>query len=275
MAWCTTVCSISPFIYIILIHLDLLGVPDPIVWTCNHSLRQLTKARGYNHIKFAQLKDLHGISTLREEMNDMTHALMHRYGNLNGDSGYNESYVSNDQNKRLTYCRYLELLSLAITPWHGVVAVIVDETILAGQHMIFEQDANMELVYEDGRPSYFRERLKLYQWDCSPSVTFEPLYPCGILIRPSANVNALAIEQMDAQKVCELAQRNSPIVLRGFTNTRNRNAFLAKSYELGIPTPWKFGLILEDKDHGTAGQGLNNVLSQEWMPFHFDGMFKT
>lgn len=152
---------------------------------------------------------------------------------------------------------------------------MVDGTVMAGQRRTFEEDPNMELVYEDGRPSYFRERSALYQWDCSRAVTFEPLYPCGVLIRPSENAKTLTIEDVDAQKVRELAQHNSPVILRGFARAKDRDAFLAKSYELGIPTPWKFGLILEVKDRGNEGQGLNNVLSQEWMPFHFDGMFKT
>jgi alpha-ketoglutarate-dependent taurine dioxygenase len=332
---------------------DLLGVPDHTVWTYGQTLRQLTKTKGYNHIKFARIKDLLGISSLREETNDMAYAavapsirlaLMHRYGNINWDSMVNKSYANDDQNKRLTYCGYLKFLSSdlatmypigpgrtksafkrgveiiaksmlkrgeafaravrenypdhvrlsihpstgedkisinvlpvqkVITPWHGTVAVMVNGTILAGQRKTFEEDPNMELVYEDGRPSYFRERSELYQWTWSASVTFEPLYPCGIMIRPSKNAKTLAIEEIDAVRVRELAEHNSPVVLRGFAQTKNRDAFVAKSYELGTPTPWKFGLVLEVKDRGAEGQGLNNVLSQEWMPFHFDGMFKT
>lgn len=328
-------------------------MPDHVVWKYGHALRQLKKAKGFGHIEFAKVKDLLGIPTLREDMNDMAYAaaapsirlaLMNRYSNLNWDAAINESFANSDQNKRLTYCGYLKFLSSdlasiypiglgrtksafkkgieiiaksmlkrgeafsravrenypdhvrlsihpstgedkisvnilplqkAITPWHSTVAVMVDGTILAGQRKTFEEDADMELVYEDGRPCHFRERSQLYQWDCAPSVTFEPLYPCGTLIRPSTNIKAVAIEEVDAQKVRELAQHNSPVILRGFAQTTNRDAFLAKSYELGIPTSWKFGLILEVKDRGAEGQGLNNVLSQEWMPFHFDGMFKT
>ncbi|KAH6384617.1 hypothetical protein HBI14_214490 [Parastagonospora nodorum] len=336
-----------------LVYNDLLGVPEHVVWTYGHSLRQLTKDKGYSHIEFARLKDLLGIPNLSDEMNAMTYAavapsirlaLMHRYGNFNWDAGFGDSYVNNDENKRLTYCGYLKFLTSdlasiypigpgrtksafkkgveiiaksmlkrgeafakavkenypdhvrlsihpstgedkisinilpiqkVITPWHSAVAVTVNGTVMAGQRRKFEEDPNMELVYEDGRPSYFRERSPLYQWDCSRAVTFEPLYPCGVLIRPSENAKTLTIEDVDAHKVRELAQHNSPVILRGFARTKNRDAFLAKSHELGIPTPWKFGLILEVRDRGNEGQGLNNVLSQEWMPFHFDGLFKT
>lgn len=271
-------------------------------------------------------------------------ALMHRYGTFNWDALTNESYVENDENKRLTYCGYLKFLSLdladkypvgfgrtksafkrgveviaksmlkrgeafaravrenfpehvrlsihpstgenkisisilpvqkVLTPWHSAVAIMVDGTVIAGQRQSFAESQNMELVYEDGRPSYFREHSELYQWDSSVPVTFEPTYPCGVMIRPANGAKCLSIQHIDAQKVRRLAEVNSPVILRGFAQTRERDAYVAKSYEMGAPTPWKFGLVLEVKDLGAHGQGLNNVLSQEWMPFHFDGMFKT
>lgn len=63
--------------------------------------------------------------------------------------------------------------------------------------------------------------------------------------------------------------------MRGFSKTTERDLFVAKSEELGKPLPWKFGLVLEVKDRGADTRGLNNVLSAEWMPFHYDGLFKT
>ncbi|KAJ8111436.1 hypothetical protein OPT61_g5973 [Boeremia exigua] len=336
-----------------LVYNDLLGVPDHTVWAYGQTLRQLTKAKGYAHIEFARLRDLLGIASLRDEMDDMTYAatapsirlaLMHRYGSYNWDAVSNESYVKNDENKRLTYCGYLKFLSLdlantypigaertksafkrgveiiaksmlkrgeafaravrenypdhvrlsihpstgedkisinvlpvqkVLTPWHSTVAIMVDGTVVAGQRKSFEEDANMELVYEDGRPSHFRERSELYQWNSSAPVTFESMYPCGIMIRPAGGAKSLSIQDIDAQKVRQLAEVNSPVILRGFAQTKDRDAYVAKSYEMGTPTSWKFGLVLEVKDRGAEGQGLNNVLSQEWMPFHFDGMFKT
>lgn len=326
---------------------------DHTVWKYGHSLRQLTKTKGYAHIEFARLKDLLGASSVRDEMDDMAYAaaapsvrlaLMQRYGSSNWDSVTNDSYVKNDENKRLTYCGYLKFLALdlasaypigpertksafkkgveviaksmlrrgeafaravrdnypdhvrlsihpstgedkisinvlpiqkVITPWHSAVAIMVDGTVLAGQRKAFEEDTNLELVYENSRPSYFRERSPCYQWSSPASVTFEPMYPCGVMVRPSQGVKSLTIQDFDAQKVRQLAELNSPVILRGFAQTKGRDAYVSKAYELGIPTPWKFGLVLEVKDLGAESRGLNNVLSQEWMPFHFDGMFKT
>ncbi|PSN62950.1 Clavaminate synthase-like protein [Corynespora cassiicola Philippines] len=335
-----------------LVYNDLLGVPDATVWNYGQELRALTKNHNYHHIEFARLKDLLAIEYLQEELDDMSYAatassirlaLMKRYGSHGWDEIKNESYVKNDENKRLTYCGYLKFLELdlaslypigetrskskfkkgvekiaksmlrrgeafaravrenfpdhvrlsihpstgedkisvnvlpvssTVTPWHSTVAFKLDGTIVAGHRRMFEQMDDMELVYENGRPSYFRERSDVYEWGAG-QVIFEPLYPCGVLVRPTNGPKSLSIDDIDASRVRALSEHNSPVILRGFSRTKDRERFVAKSYELGEPTPWKFGLVLEVKDCGSQGQGLNNVLSQEWMPFHFDGMFKT
>jgi hypothetical protein len=95
------------------------------------------------------------------------------------------------------------------------------------------------------------------------------------MIKPAAGPGKLTIHDIDAIKVRALSEIQSPVVLRGFENTGDRELFIQKAHELGTPTPWKFGLVLEVKDRGTETRGLNNVLSAEWMPWHFDGLFKT
>ncbi|RYP70480.1 hypothetical protein DL771_005417 [Monosporascus sp. 5C6A] len=44
------------------------------------------------------------------------------------------------------------------TPWHCSVAFRGDGSLTSGPKGEFEKDPNLELVYEDGRPSYFREK---------------------------------------------------------------------------------------------------------------------
>lgn len=159
------------------------------------------------------------------------------------------------------------------TPWHCSIAFSVSGAITTGPRSEFENDPKYELVYEDGRPSYFREKSDLYNWD--KDVTFEPIYPCGVVIRPAAGPKKLSIHDIDAKKVRALSEVNSPVIMRGFSKTKDRDLFVKKSEEFGTPLPWKFGLVLEVKDQGADTRGLNNVLSAEWMPFHFDGLFKT
>lgn len=165
-------------------------------------------------------------------------------------------------------------VSQTLTPWHNTVAFKTDGTMLAGNRSMFETMEEMELVYEAGEPSYFRERSEWYDWGAK-EVEFEPLYPSGLAIRPAKGRNSLEIDDINVLSVRSLAEQNSPVVLRGFARSKNREKFVDASYRLGQPQSWKFGLVLEVKDCGSQAQGLNNVLSAEWMPFHFDGMFKT
>lgn len=145
-----------------------------------------------------------------------------------------------------------------------------------GHREQFAADENLELIYEQGRPSYFREKSPLLSWgEAKGGIVCEPIYPAGMIIRPAAGRNKMAIGDIDAAKVRALSEINSPVILRDFAKTTNRDLFVEKAHQFGKPTEWKFGLVLEVKDKGVDTAGLNNVLSAEWMPFHFDGLFKT
>ncbi|RFU81260.1 pyoverdine biosynthesis [Trichoderma arundinaceum] len=166
--------------------------------------------------------------------------------------------------------------SIYTTPWHCTVAYKLDGTTSTGMRSDFENDNSYELVYENGRPSYFREKSPLFSWGAEKGgVVCEPLYPSGWLVKPSRGPWSMSMDDVDAQKVRALSEINSPVILRGFVKKPNKEQFAKKSEEFGKPTAWKFGLILEVKDQGTNSRGLNNVLSAEWMPFHYDGLFKT
>ncbi|KAL6699452.1 Pyoverdine/dityrosine biosynthesis domain-containing protein [Trichoderma pleuroticola] len=162
------------------------------------------------------------------------------------------------------------------TPWHCAVAYRLDGTTTTGMRSDFENDDSYELVYENGRPSYYREKSHLFSWGAEKGgVVFEPLYPSGFLVKPARGPYSMTMDDVDAKKVRSLSEINSPVILRGFIKKPNKDQFAKKSEEFGKPTAWKFGLILEVKDQGTNSRGLNNVLSREWMPWHYDGLFKT
>lgn len=140
----------------------------------------------------------------------------------------------------------------------------------------FDRDDSYELVMENGAPSYYREKSEFFNWGAEKGgVTFEPIYPSGWMVRPAKGPNAMNIRDVDAQKVRALAEVNSPVILRGFFKAPKQDVFIEKAKEFGEPLPWKFGILLEVKDQGMDTRGLNNVLSAEWMPFHYDGLFKT
>lgn len=153
---------------------------------------------------------------------------------------------------------------------------MLDGTVTTGMRCDLEKDDQFELVYENGQPSYFREKSDLMNWaQDKGGVVCTPMYPCGWIITPASGPRSLSIEDVDAQKVRQLSEINSPIILRDFAKSTNRDLYVNKAKEFGEPTAWKFGLVLEVKDQGDNTQGLNNVLSAEWMPFHYDGLFKT
>ncbi|KAI9172558.1 putative pyoverdine/dityrosine biosynthesis protein [Paramyrothecium foliicola] len=166
--------------------------------------------------------------------------------------------------------------SMYTTPWHCSVAFMLDGTVLSGMRSEFDQNEALELVFENDRPCYYREKSPLWTWaEEKGGIVVEPLYPSGLMIKPAQGKGSLSIEDVDAEKVRALSELNSPVVLRNFAKVPNRDLFVKKAEEFGKPLPWKFGLVLEVKDQGTDTRGLNNVLSAEWMPFHFDGLFKT
>ncbi|KAL4723069.1 hypothetical protein ACLX1H_010310 [Fusarium chlamydosporum] len=164
---------------------------------------------------------------------------------------------------------------LYTTPWHCSVAVMLDGTIKTGMRSDFDIDQSLELIYENGRPSYFREKSPLLSWaDDKGGIIISPMYPTGLIIRPVNGPGSLAVDDIDVKRVRSLAEINSPIVLKGFVKKPNRERLIELSYRFGTPLPWKFGLLLEVKDQGQESQGLNNVLSSEPMPMHYDGLFK-
>lgn len=161
------------------------------------------------------------------------------------------------------------------TPWHCSIAFRLDGTITTGHRAFFDADSRFELVHENGRPSFYREKSPLLSWSAhKEDIWCEPLYPAGYLIRPAASPGSLSMQDISAAKVQALAEHVSPMILRGFSTTTNRDLFIKKAHELGTPLPWKFGPVLRVKDRGVETRELNNVLSAEWMPFHYDGLFK-
>ncbi|KAF2146412.1 uncharacterized protein K452DRAFT_294965 [Aplosporella prunicola CBS 121167] len=49
------------------------------------------------------------------------------------------------------------------TPWHCSVAFTADNSLISRPKGDLEQDSKFELVFEDGRPSYFKERVHMIQ----------------------------------------------------------------------------------------------------------------
>ncbi|RDW91637.1 hypothetical protein BP5796_02802 [Coleophoma crateriformis] len=160
------------------------------------------------------------------------------------------------------------------TPWHCVCALELDGSWRYAHKQAIASDSAYELICKDGRPSYYRRKSDLYSWD-NCSIEVDPIYPCGLKITPTQVDTELSMSVIDMGKIRKLSEYNSPIVLRGFKNTTDLSLFTAKAREMGAVMTWIFGEVLVVKDAGSESGGLNNVLSPEPMPMHFDGNFKT
>lgn len=162
---------------------------------------------------------------------------------------------------------------LSMSPWHGTLLVTSDGSFSIRHREELASDPKYELVYQNGRPTYFRENSDIYHWG-NDEITFEPAYPCGWYISAPTS-SGLSFDSVDMTKLRKLGELNSPVVLRGFQDTGNRDLFEKKAEEMGTVQSWIFGKVLEVQDGGSDTGGLNNVLSAEAMPMHFDGLFNT
>lgn len=166
--------------------------------------------------------------------------------------------------------------SFGFTPWHASIAVGVDGTF----RTVHAEDVRKthDLVYKNGQPYYFREHSELFHWSVDGvNVKFEPIYPCGLIIRPGDIDDSRpppSISSIPMQKVRALSTTLSPIILRGFANTCNEDLYVKAGERLGKLLPWSFGIIQKVRDAGRSDKLGNNVTSNEAMPMHYDGMFK-
>lgn len=101
-----------------------------------------------------------------------------------------------------------------MTPWHSSLVRSLDGSIHM-EHAGSVSAVTHDLVFENGRPSHFRERSALFNWE-SYDVDFEYMYPSGILISPRNKTSKCSLRNVDMHKVRALTDICSPVILRGF-----------------------------------------------------------
>ncbi|KAH7106998.1 Pyoverdine/dityrosine biosynthesis protein-domain-containing protein [Auriculariales sp. MPI-PUGE-AT-0066] len=295
-----------------LVYNDLLGVSDKAVWAYGQALRGMVITKGYSHIRFSRLQDLvHLRLSNISELEEMTYvanatnfrsALLNKFGRPDYDAS---SEIGSNEDTCVTSKGYKKFLENDLRHVFPVGAARSKTKFKAGTEYIAKQmlqrgDAFARAVHENFgdclrlsiHPSNGEKKLSISTlptqsifttpWHCTiadlldwnSEVTIEPLYPPGWMIRPANGPNTLSILNVEAQKVRALSERNSPVILRGFSGTTSRDAYVSKAEEFGTLLPWKFKTVLEVMDQGQDSRGMNNVLSSEWMPFHYDGVFK-
>ena len=155
----------------------------------------------------------------------------------NAISGRLSSYIrlsihSSTEATKLSISLIPQSGNYAMTPWHSSLVRELDGSIQMA-HALRVPAKTHELVFDDGRPSYFRELSQLLNWQME--VNFDYLYPCGILISPRDVSAKYSLHNIYMQKVRALAEVCSPVILRGFLDTVDEHTFVAKSYDAGKP----------------------------------------
>jgi alpha-ketoglutarate-dependent taurine dioxygenase len=162
--------------------------------------------------------------------------------------------------------------AIAYTPWHSSIAVGSDGSFRT-VHADEVRDTH-ELVYRNGFPYYYREKAPMFAWD-TMDVSFEFLYPTGIIVRPSGDTEAApSLKDVPMEKVKALSHSFSPVVLRGFADTVDEPNFMDAATRLGDIQYWTFGAIQKVRNEGHTSTMGNNVTSNEAMGMHYDGVFK-
>ena len=161
-----------------------------------------------------------------------------------------------------------------MTPWHCSIAVGLDGSYKTVHHGDLKD--KYEIVHQNGHPHHLREKSDL--WDLGAVIVeYEHLYPCGLIVRPGPGYSKdspPSFRDIDTFKVRKLAELQSPVVLRGFAETSDRELYIKKAEEMGTILPWMFGQVMVVKDQQKVDRGSNNVASNEHMPMHYDGIFK-
>jgi alpha-ketoglutarate-dependent taurine dioxygenase len=156
------------------------------------------------------------------------------------------------------------------TPWHSCVAVGIEGSFTTVRRA--DVAATHDLVRRNRRPYYYREKSDLYHWGERVPVKLENLYPTSLIVRPAAA--AISLRDMPMLKVRALAQLQSPVVCRGFTDATDEALFQHKAHELGTVVPWTYSIMEKVKDARRRTKDANIVASNEAMAMHYDGTFK-
>lgn len=147
--------------------------------------------------------------------------------------------------------------ALGATPWHSVVVAELDGSYRSVQRHTVDLD-KYELVRHNGRPYFYRAKSELFDWSADGcSATFEHLYPTGLIVRPASGSPSMTTIPME--KVRALANTFSPVVLRGFSETTEKEILANNAHKLD-----------GSKDAGKDDKTAKNVASNEAVPVHQD-----
>ncbi|KAI1420682.1 Clavaminate synthase-like protein [Xylaria sp. FL1777] len=179
-------------------------------------------------------------------------------------------HPSNDTNK-VSIIMLPQDNEIVMTPWHGAVARGVDGSV-SMSHAILIPAMTHDIIYVDGHPSYFRERSDVFNWS-NMEVTFDYLYPCGIMIQPVNSTSIYPLSMVDMQKICTLATTCSPVILRGFSENKGCDVCLSKSNDTAPRLSRKLA-IQEVKYESNNAPQSESATSADDVSMHYSSILK-
>ncbi|KAH0541723.1 hypothetical protein FGG08_003815 [Glutinoglossum americanum] len=161
-----------------------------------------------------------------------------------------------------------ELGKFSMTPWHCAVAVDVNGSFKTAH--VSDLHETHDVIYSGSRPFYFRERSALY--DLGASVELEHLYPCGLIVRPAQSAGPISILDINMRTLRKLGERQSPIILRGFSKITERGVFVEAASKIGEVLSWSPGKVERIFNHKMdhTSKDINN--SGFTIPTHFNSI---
>lgn len=105
--------------------------------------------------------------------------------------------------------------SFTMTPWHATVVADVRGNFRT-VHVEKVRDSHV-LVYQDGKPSFFRERSPLFEWEAE--VEFKNQYGRELLISKRGSGSAI-LTASDKEKLASLVMSHRTIEVRGFESAK-------------------------------------------------------
>lgn len=93
--------------------------------------------------------------------------------------------------------------------------------------------------------------------------------PFGLLLEPKRSLEAL--NNLNVERLRELAKREHLIVLRGFRTFQDTDSFSNYCERWGKISIWPFGKVLEliEQDHPQ-----DHIFDNSYVPLHWDGMYR-
>ncbi|CAG8129137.1 unnamed protein product [Penicillium nalgiovense] len=219
----------------------------------HQELQKLTASLGLRRLEFTRPGALAGIvpqeaQTLKEysdfvikTRNHLDHSMSH----IPSVEDENRQATSRHYDTALPESNHPAALKNAILQRgkHRAIALLPDASLRVVDASTIDMNEFEVVNNAAGHPWLLRAKCDLFNWP-GIEVDFEPLFPYSMQVRPKEGHGPFKFEAVD----------------------------IKRTRQLGEIQQWPFGDILEVREN--ADINMNNVLTREAIPFHYDRVFK-